>query len=298
LTRILMLAAIAAGAAGSGLAQTGTSTTPRSRLVTVAGQPATSAADLAAAPAAGPAPAAASDTKTPGSTTAEDAPESRIEQEIAVLKARIDQLEKEIKEERTGAAEGASDAAALSAAGRELADGSRAGGNSAPVVGAPISSAAAGPAGPQAANPQAEATPAAPTASDPHAPAFSDWDWTWLNGNPRNKDTAYDSKFFTPEIRADINYTYDFSRPIDDTNSGSSEIFRNDEIQLAQLGVGGDFHLDHAHARFMTQYGMYSTATVRNDPSYATRASGMLPTHSGTFQRRTAGTISPAGSTA
>ncbi|MFY9791235.1 MAG: hypothetical protein WAJ99_08615, partial [Candidatus Sulfotelmatobacter sp.] len=22
---------------------------------------------------------------------------------------------------------------------------------------------------------------------------FSDWDWTWLNGNPRNKDTAFDS---------------------------------------------------------------------------------------------------------
>ncbi len=111
--------------------------------------------------------------------------------------------------------------------------------------------------------------PAAPAAPDPHAPAFSDWDWTWLNGNPRNRDTAWDSKFFTPEIRADITYAYDFSRPIDDTNSGSSEIFRSNEIQLEQLGLGGDFHLDHAHARFMTQFGMYSTATVRNDPSYA-----------------------------
>jgi hypothetical protein len=38
---------------------------------------------------------------------------------------------------------------------------------------------------------------------------FSDWDWTWLNGNPRNKDTAFDSKFFTPEVRADITYTND-----------------------------------------------------------------------------------------
>ncbi|MGC2261309.1 MAG: hypothetical protein WA594_23565, partial [Candidatus Sulfotelmatobacter sp.] len=37
---------------------------------------------------------------------------------------------------------------------------------------------------------------------------FSDWDWTWLNGNPRNKDTAFDSKFFTPEIRADVTYSY------------------------------------------------------------------------------------------
>lgn len=51
--------------------------------------------------------------------------------------------------------------------------------------------------------------------------------------------------------------------------SGSSELFRSNEIQLEQLGLGGDFHLDNAHARFMTQFGMYSTATVRNDPSYS-----------------------------
>ena len=116
---------------------------------------------------------------------------------------------------------------------------------------------------------QAPAAAAAPAAPDPHAPAFSDWDWTWLNGNPRNKDVAFDSKFFTPEIRADITYTYDFNKPIDDSMNGSSELFRSNEIQVEQLGLGGDFHLDHAHARFMTQFGMYSTATVRNDPSYS-----------------------------
>jgi hypothetical protein len=37
---------------------------------------------------------------------------------------------------------------------------------------------------------------------------------------------------------------------------------------LEQLGVGGDFHLDNVRARLMTQFGMYSTGTVRNDPSY------------------------------
>lgn len=96
---------------------------------------------------------------------------------------------------------------------------------------------------------------------------FSDWDWTWLNGNPRNKDTAYDSKFFTPEIRADITYNYDFNKPIDNSIGGSSEIFRANEIQLEQLGLGGDFHYDNVRARFMTQYGMYSATTPRNDPS-------------------------------
>ncbi|HZW78835.1 MAG TPA: outer membrane beta-barrel protein, partial [Candidatus Deferrimicrobiaceae bacterium] len=98
---------------------------------------------------------------------------------------------------------------------------------------------------------------------------FSDWDWTWLNGNPRTKEAAFDSKFFTPEIRADVTYTYDFNKPVDNTISGSSEIFRSNEIQLEQLGIGGDFHYDNVRARFMTQFGMYSETTPRNDPSPA-----------------------------
>jgi hypothetical protein len=98
---------------------------------------------------------------------------------------------------------------------------------------------------------------------------FSDWDWTWLNGNPRTKDAAFDSKFFTPEIRADISYTYDFNKPVDNSMGGSSEIFRSNEIQLEQLGVGGDFHYDNVRARLMTQFGMYSETTPRNDPSPA-----------------------------
>jgi hypothetical protein len=114
-----------------------------------------------------------------------------------------------------------------------------------------------------------QAEPAAPPSPPAKIAPFSDWDWTWLNGNPRNKDTAFDSKFFTPEIRADITYTYDFNKPIDDSMGGSSELFRSNEIQLEQLGIGGDFHLDNVRARFMTQFGGYSTATIRNDPSYA-----------------------------
>ena len=98
---------------------------------------------------------------------------------------------------------------------------------------------------------------------------FSDWDWTWLNGNARTKEAAFDSKFFTPEIRADVTYTYDFNKPVDNSIGGSSEIFRSNEIQLEQLGVGGDFHYDNVRARLMTQFGMYSETTPRNDPSPA-----------------------------
>jgi len=98
---------------------------------------------------------------------------------------------------------------------------------------------------------------------------FSDWDWTWLNGNPRTKYIYWDTKFFTPEIRADLNYNWQNHHPGDHSLGGSSEIFREGEVQMEQLGVGGDFHWDNVRARFMTQYGMYSETTPRNDASPA-----------------------------
>jgi hypothetical protein len=136
-------------------------------------------------------------------------------------------------------------------------------------VNAPLSLPA--PAAPQAqAAPAVQANPAPPpTPAVDNVTPFADYDWTWLNGSPRNKDVAFDSKFFTPEIRADITYSFDFNRPQDDSMGGSSELFRSNEIQLEQLGIGGDFHWDNVRARFMTQFGSYSTATIRNDPSYA-----------------------------
>jgi len=99
------------------------------------------------------------------------------------------------------------------------------------------------------------------------AEPFAFADFTWLNGNARTKDLAFDTKFFTPEIRVDADYIYDFHHPKDDTIGGSSEVFRAGEIQLTQLGVGGDFHFDNVRARLMTQFGMYSQTTPRNDAS-------------------------------
>ena len=240
------LAAFAAATICPGLAQTGAATPSQPGQVAAVDPP------------------AAAGTTTSHPSTAATPPESPLEQEVEVLKARIDQLEKEIKQDHAATIESSSDAAALAAAEKQLL-----GTNHVPALVAATPSGTAAPAVLKAVTPQEAAAPAAPAPKDPHAPAFSDWDWTWLNGNPRNKDTAYDSKFFTPEIRSDVTYTYDFARPKDSTISGSSELFRNNEIELEQFGLGGDFHYDNAHARFMTQFGMYSTATVRNDPSYS-----------------------------
>src|SRR5262249_41599968 len=98
---------------------------------------------------------------------------------------------------------------------------------------------------------------------------FSFADFSWLNGNSRIKEVPFDTKFFTPEIRLDSNYTYGFNHPKDDTIVGSSEVFRSQEFQVTQAGLGGDFHWDNVQARFMTQFGMYSTTTPRNDASPA-----------------------------
>lgn len=92
-------------------------------------------------------------------------------------------------------------------------------------------------------------------------------DWTWLNGNPRNKDVVWDSKFFTPEIRMDAHYVMDFNHPKDDTMGGSTEIFRSNEVQVEQISFGGNFHWQNVNARILTMNGMFGVTTPRNDAS-------------------------------
>jgi hypothetical protein len=189
----------------------------------------------------------ASGTAVQDGTTSDQPISPAVMKELEAMKKRIEQLEAELK---------------IRAAATEAS----------PTAKTPAGIAealpAAAPAQAVVAQTSSDSSAAAP-AKKPKIDPFSDWDWTWLNGNPRNKDVAFDSKFFTPEIRADITYNYDFNKPIDNSMGGSSELFRSNEIQLEQLGIGGDFHYDNVRARFMTQFGMYSTTTVRNDPSYA-----------------------------
>jgi hypothetical protein len=105
--------------------------------------------------------------------------------------------------------------------------------------------------------------PEKPKPADPFAYA----DWTWLNGNPRNKDVVWDSKFFTPEIRMDAHYIMDFNHPKDDTMGGSTEIFRSNEVQVEQISFGGNFHWQNVNARILTMNGMFGVTTPRNDAS-------------------------------
>ena len=120
-----------------------------------------------------------------------------------------------------------------------------------------------------AVSPQATEKGKAGVPKSPAAEPFAFADFTWLTGNARTKESPMDTTFFTPEIRADIDYIYDFNHPKDNSIGGSSEVFRVNEVQVTQLGVGGDFHYDNVRARLMTQFGLYSQTTPRNDASPA-----------------------------
>ena len=183
--------------------------------------------------------ATAATTVTPASL-----PNEQILQELEQMRARIQQLEAQLRAHSSSS----STAAAAVQAPQELAV------------------APGGPAAQSGEQAAAQTSSAAPANAEPSAP-FAFADWTWLNGNARTKEPAFDSKFFTPEIRVDADYIYDFAHPADDTIGGSSEVFRSGEVHLTQLGVGGDFHYDNVHARLMTQFGLYSQTTPRNDAS-------------------------------
>jgi hypothetical protein len=91
----------------------------------------------------------------------------------------------------------------------------------------------------------------------------------WMNGTSREKAPIFDTKFFTPEIRLDMNYLQSLNHPHDHTIVGSTEEFRSGEFQIEQVSLGGDFHWDNVHARFLSMFGMFATTTPRNDASSA-----------------------------
>jgi hypothetical protein len=174
--------------------------------------------------------------------TPDPAGATALEQEFAAMKARMEQLETELAAMKGRAAAGATATKAE-----------------------PGPATATAEAGMSVAQPAADES-AKPEKPEPTAP-FAYADWTWLNGNARNKDAVWDSKFFTPEIRFDTNFVSSFNHPKDDSLGGSTEIFRSNEIQVEQISFGGDFHWQNVRGRLLTLGGMFGVTTPRNDAS-------------------------------
>ncbi len=116
----------------------------------------------------------------------------------------------------------------------------------------------------------AQETPQADLASErttgkPEPFAFADFFWLPGGGGTTDRPLSYGP--FTGEFRIDSSYHYSLSDPVDHTIAGSTEVFRHGEFQLTHVGFGGDFNYKRVHARLMTQFGMYSQTTARNDAS-------------------------------
>jgi hypothetical protein len=212
--------------------------------------------------------------------------ESAMVQELDAMKARVDQLEAELKtkkQESAKAGEPKPNDVLLASVGkdstqmpqlpsgppkpddRELLATSTRPATAGPAP-APQPSPAATPPPPPSV-PEALQPPDPPPAVDNFTP-FAFGDFTWLNGTPRNKDTVLDTKFFTPEIRFDTHYMEDFNQPHDHTIVGATESFRSGEVQLEQISVGGDFHWQNVRGRVLYMDGLFATTTPRNDGSF------------------------------
>ena len=143
-----------------------------------------------------------------------------------------------------------------------------------------MSGAAAAPAAPVAATvttptpalvasvPEALQAPEPSPEVDTRTP-FADTDTTWANGTTRNSTPIFDTKFFTPEIRLDVNYLQSFNQPKDHTIVGSTEEFRSGEFQIEQVSFGGDFHWHNVARVSCRCSASLPTTTPRNDASRA-----------------------------
>jgi hypothetical protein len=172
--------------------------------------------------------------------------------ELVEMKARIAQLEAELRS-RDGTGDAERDANAL-----RTAEGTALSGGASSSLTPALQAATAAPASPAPKEISAQTT----TRGEPF-----EGDWTWLNSNGHSSDSPMATKYFTPEFRADANYILDYNHPHDDTMGGATESFRSDEWQLEQISVGGDIHIDNVRGRILFMNGLFATTTPRNDAS-------------------------------
>ena len=96
---------------------------------------------------------------------------------------------------------------------------------------------------------------------------FEGIETNWQNGSDRRDSSVFHGKYFTPSLMLDLNYSYSFNNPNDNTVVGSTVLARNNEVQLSHLLLGGDFVFKNAHARVMLQSGTRAIVIPRNDLS-------------------------------
>ncbi|AKV03269.1 Outer membrane protein [Labilithrix luteola] len=113
--------------------------------------------------------------------------------------------------------------------------------------------------------PPSSPAPPPPPASPAPAPApsapFAWGDFTWVNGQSRQKD--FPLKPFgdavTLSLYLDVNYAFSANHPIDDTLTGTASIPRHNEIEINLASVGFEWNYRNVIGRLSLQYGSMLT---------------------------------------
>src|SRR5437867_2680582 len=97
---------------------------------------------------------------------------------------------------------------------------------------------------------------------------FEGLDQSWYNGGDRRTTApVMETKYFTGSVMLDVNYSYSFANPIDNTVVGSTALARDNEVQLAVGVIGGEFNYKNARGKLFLQMGTNSTVIPRDDYS-------------------------------
>lgn len=120
-------------------------------------------------------------------------------------------------------------------------------------------------AGAQPVEPPQDADATAPTPTTTPAPSVPDaaavpfgWgDFTWMNGQSRQKDfplKAFDGAV-TLSLYMDVNYAYSLHHPRDNTLTGTASVPRHNEFNINLASVGFDWNYRNVIGRLSLQYG-------------------------------------------
>jgi hypothetical protein len=104
-------------------------------------------------------------------------------------------------------------------------------------------------------------------ADDPPAP-FAWGDFTWMNGQSRQKDFPLQfNKAITLSVYVDAYYAFSLNHPSDDTLWGSSTLGRSNELQINLASIGLEWNWRHVIGRFSLQYGSMLNIVQDQDAS-------------------------------
>ena len=102
---------------------------------------------------------------------------------------------------------------------------------------------------------QTEAQPASAAQVAPKPAPFAFGDFTWMNGQSRQKSQPLSNSFATVNLYLDTYYGYSFNHPKDDTIVASGAVGRNTEWQINNATIGIDTNYKNVLGKITLQAG-------------------------------------------